>query len=135
MPDADDELASKPARPVTSMTLRAERLRRQFAQAAGAKVDSADPGLSVAPTPRDPELTNVFAVIGFVAGIVAIFLDFFFVPTVVAAVFCVLALRRAHELDARGKGPFGRRRALWGFGLAGFGALGILFQLFVRPLF
>lgn len=137
MPDADhaDDKPGTPVPPVTSMTLRAERLRRRFAQAAGARVDPSDPGLSAPPAPRDPELTNVSAIIGFVAGLFSIFLDAYFVPTAVAVVFCVLGLRRARELDARGKGLFGRRRALWGLGLAAFGALGILFQLFVRPLF
>lgn len=134
MSDEPDERAdSRPSRPVTSMSLRAERLRLNLNRAAGAKTDGA-PGLSTPKPPRDPELVNRFAIAGFVAGVVALFVDFFVIPTVVALVLCGLGLVRARRLDARGKGPYGRRRSLWGIGFALFGALGIAFQLFIRPL-
>ncbi|BDZ50408.1 hypothetical protein GCM10025867_26490 [Frondihabitans sucicola] len=130
---SDDE-PERPARPVTSMSLRAEKLRVTMARAAGAKLES-DPGLSALPKPRDPELVNRFAIAGFVIGLAALFLDAFFVPSVVALVFCFLGLQRARVLVGRGKEPFGRRRALWGIGFALFGAAGIAYSLWIRPLF
>ena len=120
------------ARPVTSMSLRAERLRATMAKAAGAKID---PGLSRAPAVRDPELVNRFAVAALAVGLVAVFLDFFAVPSIVALVFCVLALRKARALEARGKAPFGRRRTHWAIGFALWGLLTIVFQLWIKPLF
>lgn len=130
----DDRDGRAGARPVTSMSLRAERLRRSMAKAAGASLEN-DPGLSTPPPPRDPELVNRFAVAGFTVGLLALFIDAVGIPSIVAIVFCVLGLRRARELDARGKGPFGRRRCLWGIGFAVFGLANIAFNLFVRPLF
>jgi hypothetical protein len=118
-------------RPVTSMSLRAERLRVTMARAAGAKGIDGRPGLSPAPKPRDPELTNRWAKIGLGAGIVSVFFGLFGIPSVVAFVFCGLGLRRARVLDARGKGLYGRRRALWGLGLAAFGIIQAAFYLFV----
>jgi hypothetical protein len=130
---SDEREQSDPvSRPVTSMSLRAERLRLAMARAAGAKVD---PGLSQAPAPRDPELVNRFAVAALAVGFVALFFDVFAIPTVVTLVFCVLALRRARALEARGKAPFGRRRAHWAIGFAAFGFASFAFQLWVRPLF
>lgn len=122
-------------RDVTSMTLRAERLRVSMARAAGARVDVSDPGLSPAAAPRDPELVNRFAVAGLLVGIAAVFVDAFFVPSVVALVFCGLGLRRAAALDRRGKGPFGRRRSRWGMGFALFGVFTVVYQLVTAFLF
>lgn len=125
----------RPARPVTSMSLRAERLRQTMARAAGAKVEGDDPGLSKAPPVRDPALVNRFAIAGFAVGIVAVFVDVVYVPSVVALVFCVIGLRQASALEARGKAPFGRRRSKWGIGFALFGALTITYQLLSPLLF
>jgi hypothetical protein len=117
------------------MSLRAERLRVNLARAAGAEVDPARrPGLSVPAAPRDPALVNRPAVIGFAVGIVALFVDAVFVPSVVAIVFCLVGLRRARALESQGKGAFGRRRARWGIGFALFGALGVAYSLWIRPL-
>jgi hypothetical protein len=118
-------------RPVTSMSLRAERLRVAMAKASGAKGVESRPGLSPAPKPRDPELTNPWAKIGLGVGIFSVFISFFAVPSVIALVFCFLGLRRARDLDARGKGLYGRRRALWGIGLACFGIVQAAYFLFV----
>lgn len=123
-------------RPVTSMSLRAERLRVSLAKAAGAKNHAhdprlSDPGLSPAPRVVDPELTNRWAKIGLAAGIVSVFVSTFGVPSIVAFVFCGLGLARARELGRRGKELYGRRRALWGIGLGAFGLLQAVYFLVV----
>lgn len=121
-------------RPVTAMGLRAERLRLGMARAAGAKTDRLDPGLSRPAEPRDPELRNTWAIVGLSFGILALFLDFFIIPSLVAFVLCAIGLRRARALGARGKVRFGRRRALWGIGFAAFGLLGVVFHAVVQGL-
>jgi hypothetical protein len=126
---SDDD--QRESRPVTSMSLRAERLRVAMSKAAGAKGVESRPGLSPVPKPRDPELTNRWAKIGLGVGIFSVFLSFFAVPSVIAFVFCFLGLARARALDRRGKGLYGRRRALWGIGLAIFGIVQAAYFLWV----
>ncbi|MCU1528303.1 MAG: hypothetical protein JWP75_2066 [Frondihabitans sp.] len=126
---SDDE--QRASRPVTSMSLRAERLRVTMAKASGARGVEARPGLSPAPKPRDPELTNPWAKIGLGVGIFSVFISFFAVPSMIALVFCGYGLGRARALDGRGKGPYGRSRALWGIGLAVFGIAQAAYFLFV----
>lgn len=117
------------------MSLRAERLRRRMAQAAGARVDGADPGLSPAPAVRDPELTNRFAIAGIIVGIGAVFVSGFYVLPALGLVFGALGLHRSRVLVARGKAAFGRRRSLWAMGLGLFGVAQYSYLLFVAPLF
>lgn len=106
-----------------------------MARAAGAKSGDHGPGLSPPSEPRDPERSNRFANAAIAVGALAVFVDAFAVPTVVAIVFAVLGLRRSRAIDARGKGRVGRRRCLWAVGLALFGLLQLLYGVFVRPLF
>lgn len=120
--------------PVTSMSLRAERLRRRMAKAAGAKV-GADPGLSAAPAPRDPAETNRFAIVALTAGVVAVFLSGFYIASIVSLAFAVPAWRRARALHERGLRPWGRRRTMWAFWLAVFGIAQFTYTLVVIPLF
>lgn len=128
----DDRDEQTPARGVTSVSLRAERLRRRMARVAGAKVG--DPGLSPAVTPRDPALTNRFAVGALAAGIVAVFISAFYVASAVSLVLCLLSVRRWRALERQGKQPWGRRRTIWAFWFAAFGVAQCSFLLFVRPL-
>lgn len=134
MPDNTDATTPPPARPVTSASLRGERLRQRMAQAMGARRDGADPGLSPAPTPRDPELTNRLAVAALVVGIVGVFFSTFFALPVVAIGLALLGFRRAQALAARGKAAWGRRRCLWAIWLGVFGIAQAAFGLFVAPL-
>lgn len=131
----DHQRDDRPAAQVTSVSLRAERLRLRLAKAAGAKVDSSHPGLSKAPVVRDPELTNRYAVWALVAGIVALFLSTFYIASAAAFVLCFFAWRRAGELRQRGKQPWGRRRTIWAFWFAVFGVAQYSYGLFIVPLF
>jgi hypothetical protein len=130
----DAENGARDAAPVTSMSLRAERLRRRMAKAAGAKV-GADPGLSAAPAPRDPAETNRFAIVALAAGIVAVFVSGFYVASIVSLAFAVPAWRRARALHEQGLRPWGRRRTMWAFWLAVFGIAQYTYALVVIPLF
>ncbi|GAA4684226.1 hypothetical protein [Frondihabitans cladoniiphilus] len=122
-------------REVTAMSLRAEKLRRTMLRASGGHSARDDPGLSPARPPKNPELVNRWANLGLAVGVLALFVDFAAVPSVVAVVLCVFGLRQARALDRRDLGRYGRRRSLWGIGFAAFGVAGILFNLLIRPLY
>lgn len=119
---------------MTSMSLRAERLRERMARAAGSSSHTVDRGLSPARVPRDPELTNRFAIWAMAAGVFSVFISAFFVASTAALVLCWLSRRRSAELASRGKQPWGRRRTTWAFWFAVFGVAQYCFQLFAVPL-
>jgi hypothetical protein len=131
--DEQQHEQTRPSTPVTSMSLRAERMRMRFAQAAGAKVH--DPGLSPAPAVRDPALVNRFAVAALAVGIVALFLSTFYIASTATFVLCVLSVLQWRSLQRQGKQPWGRRRTIWAFWFGVFGVAQCSFGLFIVPLF
>jgi hypothetical protein len=130
---SDDD--QRPARPVTSMSLRAERLRESLARAAGAQSHRDDPGLSA---PRRPPRAradqNRWAVAALIVGILAVLLNPVYVTCAAGLALSILGLRRSTVLRARGVLPGGRTLALWGLGLSLFAAAQFTFYLVVAPL-
>ncbi|ARC56732.1 hypothetical protein AS850_06540 [Frondihabitans sp. 762G35] len=130
---SDDD--QRPARPVTSMSLRAERLRASMARAAGSQPHRDDPGLSA---PRRPPLAradqNRWAVAALAVGIVAVLLNPVYLTCAAGLALSLLGLRRARALRARGVLPGGRSLARWGLGLSLFAAAQFTFYLVVAPL-
>jgi hypothetical protein len=130
---SDDD--QRPARPMTSMSLRAERLRAAMARAAGAQPHRDDPGLSA---PRPPALPradqNRWAVAALAVGVLAVLINPVYVTCAVGLALSILGLRRARGLRSRGVLPGGRSLARWGLGLSLFAAAQFTFYLVAAPL-
>jgi hypothetical protein len=81
------------------------------------------------PVGRPDVIKNTPATVGLVLGLLALVFNTALVVSVAAAVFAVIGLNRAGQLQLAGYAPVGRARAIWGLVLAVLGgASSLLFK-------